>query len=249
MRVSWLAAAATMVLWSFGTVAAAGEVWKVTSLEWPPFCGEKLPDGGSGVKALRDSLKAEGIELKVEFYPWTRAIATAKKPEYAGFYAAWPEDVGEGFSASGALFRSPLVIIQNKNAPFKFNGLDDLKGKSIAIVQDYGNTKEFNQMVASGAIRGESGIDDVTGVKKLEAKRVEGMIIDINVLKYILKFDRKSAASSIVVNGTWKAEKDLLLAVNNASPNKAKIVDTLNRISKAGKTQKIVDDANGAIFK
>ena len=234
---------------SFNSAATAREVWTIASLEWPPFSGKNLPEGGSGVKALREALNVEGIGLEVEYYPWSRAMHTAKKPGYAGFFPAWLEDVHEGFKPSGSLFKSPLIIAQRRDSPLVIKGLDSLKGKSIAVVQDYGNTKEFNDMVASGAIAGNVGVDDLIGLKKLEVKRVQGMIIDINVLKYILKFEFASAAGLIEANTGWSANKDLLVAVNGANPNSSHIVNILKKISKAGKTQKIVDEANAAIFK
>ena len=98
------------VLFSFS--AQAGETWKVTSLDWQPFSGANLPEGGAGVAVLRAALKAEGIDLVVEFYPWTRAIETAKDPAYAGVYPSWPEDVGDGFTRSTVLFKSPVGFVE-----------------------------------------------------------------------------------------------------------------------------------------
>jgi polar amino acid transport system substrate-binding protein len=89
---------ATAVL--FSQVASAAETWKITSLDWQPFSGKALPEGGASIAVLRAALKAEGIELQVEFYPWTRAIETAKQPGYAGVYPSWPEDVAPGFTGS-----------------------------------------------------------------------------------------------------------------------------------------------------
>ena len=226
----------------------AAETWKIASLEWPPFSGEKLLDGGSAIKALRDTLKEHDIELVVEYYPWTRAIAQASSPSMIGFYPAWPEDVGKGFSLSGTLFKSPMIIAQNRKAPFNIKSLSDLKGKVVGTVQDYGNTKEFNDMVAKGIIIGDSGPDDLIGVKKLGASRIDAMIIDRNVLNYILKFQYVVPGEPIFDSGGWIAQKELLVAVNNAHPKKNEIIALLNKISKAAKTQKMVDAANKIIF-
>lgn len=234
--------------WSGINPALAAEVWKVASLEWPPFSGAKLPDGGSGIKALRDSLKENGIELVVEYFPWARISLQASTPDFVGFYPAWPEDLVKGYSSSGTLFKSPLVIAQNKNSPQKTASIDDLKGKFVAVVQGYGNTKEFNDMVAKGIIIGDSGPDDLTGVKKLEAGRVDAMVIDRNVLNYILKFEIATQGKFVFEAPGWSMNKDLLLAVNNNNPNKERVILLLNKIGKAGRTQKIVDTANKAIF-
>jgi polar amino acid transport system substrate-binding protein len=247
----WLffAALGIGVGWSEINPAQAAEVWKVASLEWPPFSGAKLPDGGSGIKALRDSLKENGIDLVVEYFPWARISLQASTPDFVGFYPAWPEDVVKGYSSSATLFKSPLVIAQNKKSPLKTATIDDLKGKYVAVVQGYGNTKEFNDMVAKGVIIGDSGPDDITGVKKLEAGRVDAMVIDRNVLNYILKFEIATHGKFVFEAAGWTENKDLLVAVNNNYPNKERIILLLNKIGKAGRTQKMVDTANKAIFR
>jgi polar amino acid transport system substrate-binding protein len=200
--------------------AMAAEKWKVTSLDWQPFSGKALPEGGAGIAVLRAALKAEGIELEVEFYPWTRAVKTAKQPGYAGVYPTWPEDTSDGFTGSAVLFKSPVGFVEPKSKPLVWSKLDDLKGKKIGIVQDYGNTPEFMALVDSGAIRGEVVVDDLTNIKKVAGGRIDGAFIDLNNLSYFLKNDAKDIASQVQANAKVIDSKNLLLAINNNFTNK-----------------------------
>ena len=200
--------------------ALAAERWRVTSLDWPPFSGPHLPEGGAGIVVLRAALQAEGIELDVEFYPWSRAILTARKVGYAGFYPAWPEDVGPGFSPSAVLFRSPVGFVEPKAKALVWNRLEDLKGNTIGTVQDYGNTPEFMALIRSGAVKTEIAMDDLTNVRKVAAGRIDAAFIDLNNLAYFLKHTAPNLAKKVQANPLQIGSKDLLLAINIYSAHK-----------------------------
>ena len=209
---------ATAVL--FSQVASAAETWKITSLDWQPFSGKTLPEGGASIAVLRAALKAEGIELQVEFYPWTRAIETAKQPGYAGVYPSWPEDVAPGFTGSAVLFKSPVGFVEPKAKPLVWTKLEDLKGKKIGIVQDYGNTPEFNALSKNGTIKTEVVTSDLLNIKKVAGGRIDGAFIDLANLNYFLKYDAKDLAGQVQANPRVIDSKDLLLAINDSFVNK-----------------------------
>lgn len=200
--------------------AMAAEKWKITSLDWQPFSGKTLPEGGAGIAVLRAALKAEGIELVVEFYPWTRALETAKQADYAGVYPSWPEDVGEGFSKSPVLFKSAVGFVEPKAKPLLWNKLADLKGKTIGTVQDYGNTTEFMQLIKDGTIKTQVVVDDVTNIKKVAGGRIDGAFIDLANLDYFLKNDAKDVAASVQAHSKVLDTKDLVLGINDKFANK-----------------------------
>ncbi len=206
-----LVCAAAMLL---ASGSHAEEVWLVTSLEWPPFSGQNLPEQGVGIAVLRAALATQGIKLKVEFYPWSRALKTAKNPRYAGVYPAWPEDVGIGFTSSPVLFKSPVGFVEHKSTPLLWARLEDLAGKKIGIVQDYGNTSEFMQLINNKTIQSEVVIDDLTNVRKVAAGRIDAAFIDLNNLAYYLKFDAKDVAFKVQANAKMIGTKDLVLAIN-----------------------------------
>ncbi|MBK6637075.1 MAG: ABC transporter substrate-binding protein [Rhodocyclaceae bacterium] len=209
---------ATAVL--FSQVASAAETWKITSLDWQPFSGKTLPEGGASIAVLRAALKAEGIELQVEFYPWTRAIETAKQPGYAGVYPSWPEDVAPGFTGSAVLFKSPVGFVEPKAKPLVWTKLEDLKGKKIGIVQDYGNTPEFMALAKNGTIKTEVVTSDLLNIKKVAGGRIDGAFIDLANLNYFLKYDAKDLAGQVQANPRVIDSKDLVLAINDSFVNK-----------------------------
>jgi polar amino acid transport system substrate-binding protein len=207
----------TALLFSFQTLAT--ETWKIASLDWKPFTGESLPEGGIGIVILRAALRAEGIDLIVEFYPWTRAIQKARDPAYAGLYPVWDEEI-VGFIKSPALFKSPVGFVEPRNRPLVWSKLEDLKGRTIGVVQDYGNTLEFTALVKSGVIKTEVVVSDILNIKKVAAGRIDGAFIDLNNLSYLLKNDVKDVAQKVQANPRVIDTKDLFFAINTKFKNK-----------------------------
>lgn len=227
------------LLFSFQTLGT--ETWKIASLDWKPYSGEFLPEGGIGIVILREALKAEGINLVVEFYPWSRAIQTARKPAYAGLYPAWNEEILGSFVKSPSLFKSPVGFVEPKSKPLVWSKLEDLKGKTIGIVQDYGNTYEFNLLVKKGVIKTEVVVSDVLNIRKVAAGRINGAFIDLNNLDYLLKNDAKDVAQKVQANSRVIVTKDLFLAINARFENK-NVASILQRgISKIN-PDKIIND-------
>jgi polar amino acid transport system substrate-binding protein len=222
--------ALAVLLFSFQTLGT--ETWKVASLDWKPYSGESLPEGGIGIVILRAALKAEGVELVVEFYPWTRAMLKARDPSYAGFYPAWNEDVQAGFIKSPVLFKSPVGFVEPRNRPLVWSKLDDLIGKTIGVVQDYGNTFELMVLIKNGVIKTEVVVSDIFNIRKVAAGRIDGAFIDLNNLDYLLKNDAKDVATKVQANSTVISKKDLLLAINNKFKNKDAVAILKRGISK-----------------
>jgi len=238
----------SVLLISSFTFAQAEEIWKVTSLDWQPFSGKTLPEGGAGIAVLRAALKAEGIGLEVEFYPWTRAIEVGKNPMYAGYYPSWPEDVLEGFLKSPVFFKSPVGFVEPKDKPLSWTKLEDLKDKRIGIVQDYGNTPEFMALVKSGVIKTEVVQDDLTNIRKTAAGRIDAAFIDLNNLDYFLTYDAKDLKPKLQANAKTVDTKDLHLAVNNAFSNK-KAVEIIKRGLAKIDADKIIREYMGKYMK
>lgn len=214
------------------SAAAADKVIKLTSLEWPPYSGEKVAEQGASVAVVRAAAEAMGYKLEVKFYPWNRAVAMAQDAA-SGFHGYFPEyhsdDVAKTFLLSDPIGSGPLGFVENTAAPVAWSALADLKGKPIGTVDGYVNTAEFDSMTASGALKAEPVTDDLTNVRKVAAGRIPLAVIDKNVLSYMLQTDASLAAlkDKLQFNAKLLEDKKLYIAFQRspAGEEAAKVVN------------------------
>jgi polar amino acid transport system substrate-binding protein len=178
---------------------SADKTIQLTSLDWPPYSSKSLPEQGASVAVAKAAFKAMGYELKVNFFPWSRAVALAKdsNSQYAGYF---PEYYSEGtekdFIYSEAMGSGPLGFAERKDNSISWSALDDLKPYRIGVVQDYINTAEFDAMVANKSLKSSTTISDTNNLMKLVNSRLDLAVVDKNVMNYLFKTDKGLAKKS-----------------------------------------------------
>lgn len=226
--VALFAGAAAALLLSFSAIAAE---YKMTSLDWPPYTNDKLPAQGATSAVVTEAMKAAGNGLKVEFYPWTRAVNLAKAD--AGYVAYFPEyfskENAAEFLYSDPIGTGPLVFVERKSAPVTWTSYDSLKGKKIGVVKDYVNTEELDAKIASKTLTADVAPDDVKNLQKLAAGRIDVAVVDINVYNYLAKNDAavKAAAAELQVNAKTLEDKKLYVCFKK-SPEGEKALKAFN---------------------
>lgn len=166
------------------------EIIKLSSLEWPPYTGENLPEGGASLKVAKAAFAAMGYDLVVEFYPWQRAVDMAKQGQTAGYFPEYHSaDIEKEFIFSSRMGDSPLGLIEPAGSKTAWSSLADLKSKTIGVVSGYVNTEEFDAMAASGSLATDQSPDDATLVRKVAAGRVDMAVMDRHVFDYLVNND------------------------------------------------------------
>lgn len=168
--------------------AASQDKATLTSLEWPPYTGQDLPDQGASARIVRAAFAAAEVDLSVEFFPWNRAVMLARNsPHVIGYFPEYYSFmIDREFILSERMGESPLVFIENPARPVSWDTLADLAGVSIGTVSGYVNTDEFDRMAAAGLLTVEAVANDETNIRKVAAGRVALAVIDANVFRYLV---------------------------------------------------------------
>ena len=203
------------LLWLLlGKAAMAGNsVVTMTSLEWPPYSGEQLDGQGMSAAIARAAFAAMGYELRVQYYPWKRAVALARTdPSVAGYFPEYFDPAIEtSFYFSHAIGTSPLGLMEHVDAPVTWQSLEDLTGMTIGTVAGYVNTMDFDTLVKQGKINGDPVVDDASNMDKLARKRLKLAVIDCNVLHYLQMTRKKSGDAALQCNPKLLATRYLHL--------------------------------------
>jgi polar amino acid transport system substrate-binding protein len=211
-----------ILILSFSTPAFSDTVY-LTSLTWPPYSGKALNGQGASVAVAKAAFKAMGHELKVDFFPWSRAVKHASQPDskYAGYFPEYYYESNE-FSFSNPMGKGPLGLIENKKKPIVWSAVKDLTQYKIGVVQDYVNTAEVDALIASGEIKAQTATSDETNIRKVAGGRIDAAVIDTNVFSYLLanSKDLEKAQEQVQINAKLLTEKELFVAFKNSTEGK-----------------------------
>jgi polar amino acid transport system substrate-binding protein len=211
-----------ILILSFSTPAFSDTVY-LTSLTWPPYSGKALNEQGASVALAKAAFKAMGHELKVDFFPWSRAVKHASQPDskYAGYFPEYYYESNE-FSFSNPMGKGPLGLIENKKKPIVWSAVKDLTQYKIGVVQDYVNTAEVDALIASGEIKAQTATSDETNIRKVAGGRIDAAVIDTNVFSYFLanSKDLEKAQEQVQINAKLLTEKELFVAFKNSTEGK-----------------------------
>jgi len=223
---------------------ANAEVWRLTSLSWPPYSGAEVDREGAGIAALRHVLQTMGDDLEVEFLPWARAQRkAAQENDIIGYYPAWPSEVYDGFFASEVVFRSPVGFAELREDPVAWQSLEDLVGQRIAIVSTYTYPDEFQALINSGRLEVVEAESDAAALRMLARKRVDAVAIDKFVMTYLLTNDPslKTVAEQLQYNEKDLVSYELVIAMRDTEANRTR-AEQLKSVLRKMNAQALISD-------
>lgn len=163
----------------------------LASLEWLPYAGRSLPDGGLSGAVAKSVAARFGYGIRIDYFPWKRAMQVgASDPDFVGYFPAYhtPERAQQcHFTAP--MGNSTIGLAMLAEAPLHWRVLGDLAGNKLGVVLGYSNGEAFDQMVKSGKLQVDASESDTINLKKLLAGRIRAVVIDKAVLRYLLASD------------------------------------------------------------
>ncbi|WP_394203647.1 substrate-binding periplasmic protein [Shewanella waksmanii] len=201
----------------FSSPLATADTLFLSTLHWPPYCAEKLPQQGGSVAVAKAALEAMGHQLHVDFYPWSRAIRLPymQGSKYVGYFPEYlhPNEKVLFSKASGY---SELVIIERPLNPVSWNHVQDLQQVRLGTVKDYINTPELDSAIANGNQKVEEAMSDEHNIKKVATGRIDAAIIDRNVFDYLIAQPHlQPLAAKLQINKKSLARISLHVAFND----------------------------------
>lgn len=178
--VGWLACSAQ--------AQAPPKLMRLSTLEWPPYTGALLPQGGLSTRVTSVVAKAAGYRLVTASFEWSTTVEKGEKdPNFDGYFPEYYTQVREqACHLSQPIGTSVLGLASLRSAPIQWNGLGELSGYRLGVVDGYSNGEEFDQRVKEKRQPVELAPSDALNVNKLRNGRIKGIVIDKNVLDYTL---------------------------------------------------------------
>lgn len=173
--------------WPLACAGGKKEVWKVASLEYPPYAAADLPGGGSSIAKLRKLLQSKNIELQVDYLPWKRVAAMSRKGKYVGYFPSWPQEVQKGFWGSGKVDESFLLLAANKNSLKAANLEEALQKGKTGHIDSYTYPKKLEKLFKEHPKKAVTLQFEKSMLKMLNSKRLDYALTEKNVLEHYMK--------------------------------------------------------------
>jgi len=156
----------------------------LVTVDYSPFYGPNLPNEGPITEIVTAAFKKVGYQVGIKYVPWARAVADAKAGKADGLHGAWySKEREQWFVYSDKLPGNEIVLYKRKGTePQGFTGYEDLQPYKIGVVRGYVNPPEFN----AANIRTEEASSDKLNLTKLAKERVDLILIDRAIAKYML---------------------------------------------------------------
>ncbi len=142
--------------------------------EWPPYFDSSLDNHGLLAQIITEAYDNVGISVDYSFLPWSRALAMAHHGTYDGS-AAWSCTAArsENFHFSQPILPLYYVFFVRKDSQFDWRQIDDLKGLTIGLTQDYAYGDQLTSAVDRGLVNTDMTASDESNFRKLQAGRID----------------------------------------------------------------------------
>ncbi len=200
----------------------------LATTDWCPYACDQEPNHQAGIvhEYLTGLFSEQGIQLKIEFFPWSRAIHQVNGGRLDGLLTAVP------IEAPNLLFtRTPTMGYQvcfysKRNISWRYSGAASLKDIKLGVIQDYGYGQPVDEHIKNAASQ-DLAIIKSGGMERLQrmlmAGRFHVFIGDRNVVSWRLKENM-----SVVRNAGCLAEIPFYMAFNPQRTWAAKLINKLN---------------------
>jgi polar amino acid transport system substrate-binding protein len=179
---------------SYSATFAAERKLEIAATEWPPFYGKDLENNGFMTEIILEAFKRVGYEVSVKFLPWKRALKGTKSGKHDGLYSVYyRKEREEWFVYSAPLPANEWGFFKHKDADISFETFEDLKPYTIGVVRGYVVPPGFDEAELKTALAN----DDEQNLRKLHKRRLDLVLTDKIVAKYIMKTKIPDAISDL----------------------------------------------------
>jgi polar amino acid transport system substrate-binding protein len=198
----------------------------LVSTEYPPYFAKTLPEGGTLVALARAALSASGRELTVVYRPWARLLKELEHGSHDGVVAVWFKEERTSY----LIYTDPVVdtsigFYARKGTENNAADLLALRGKTIGTVRGYANPPRFE----AAKLRTEEANDDLGNLRKLEAGRLDLVLIDRALAQWLIRKEIPQAIDTLVWLNPALETMPLYIGISRNKPGAQALAKDFNR--------------------
>ncbi|BEV71165.1 MULTISPECIES: ABC transporter substrate-binding protein [unclassified Paludibacterium] len=163
------------------------ETIQISTGEFPPWAGEKLPNGGFINRVVQEAFRRQGVQTELRYMPWARAMASLQHGNVIAS-SFWAHDAkrDQRLLQSAPLTNNPWLLFHRSELTLgKWRTLSDLAKYRFAVIRGYTYTTEFWDLIRRGVLKADIVQDDATALHELQAGLVDIVPMDPVNLAYL----------------------------------------------------------------
>ncbi|MGE0085468.1 MAG: substrate-binding periplasmic protein [Desulfococcaceae bacterium] len=192
------------------------------------------------IKAVLEDIS---VKYELQAYPWKRAIYKMEKEGagVGGMY--WNEKRSKIYDYSKPMFTERLMLYVRKGEGFKFEKIEDLKGKTLGINLGWSYGTEFDSALEKGLFTGEPVKGNELNFRKLSNKRVDAIIdLEVAAAPMIKKLDMNDQVEKLPRPVTSIDTHIVFSKEFNKTDLLKKIDESMDKLRKNGTFDKIINE-------
>jgi polar amino acid transport system substrate-binding protein len=200
---------------------------KLATLDWPPYSGKSLKNGGFTTEIVSKAFALSGYQVEIHYMPWARVLSAVEKGHYDAMFPAYESDERrEKYLFSEAFAHSPLVLFQREGLNIQYSNLEDLTDHKIGIVRGYVNTQAFDE---ANFLNKKIANSDEQNIRKLLKNRIDLAIVDKYFAYYLIEQKQLDREKKLTAITTPVENKPLFLCVSKNIENSTEILDAFQK--------------------
>jgi polar amino acid transport system substrate-binding protein len=224
---------APILFWNINGVAASDKgVIEIVSLSYyPPYSGKGLYKKGFSTHIVDKAFRRAGYETKTIMLPFARAYRAVKKGWYDVIHSIWfRKNRTEFFAYTDSYQRTKLVFAHQSDVEFTFYGMEDVYGKTVALVKGYNYPDYISNSSNFTKYRTQNLKNSLA---MLAAGRVDLAVGDRKAMKHIADKHKEEIGNKIKVDSRSVRIDPLYVAVSKTIDDHEKIAKEFNKSLKS----------------
>lgn len=156
------------------------------TVDWAPYYGINLPEGGPTVEIAKAAFQAVGFKIKVDFIPWKRALSNVRHGKTMGLIGAYITEERKEWAVFNEKPVAQTVsgIVAKKESNIKINSLNDLKEYEIGVLLGSSISPSFDK---ANFLKKRELSQEILNLKMLLKNRLPFIAGDISVFQSMTK--------------------------------------------------------------
>lgn len=200
---------------------------RLATTDWCPYtCEDSTTHPGIIHDYITQLLNDLGVQVSIEFFPWSRSVLLAQNGEVDGLLTAVKSEAPALSFTSVPTDHYQMCFFSNKHNKWHYKNASNLNEIRIGVIQNYGYGEPVDTYI-SGADKSALYSIKSGGIPRLfqmlEASRFDAFIEDPKVVRWELKKSFEHLRSAGCLN-----KNPFYLAVH---PNRAWAKELLNKLN------------------